>query len=341
MIIYIGNFLSKHGFTPTYAEFLLKELSEKYEIIKVSSIKNKFFRIIHMLFTIILNNKCKLIIIDTYSTKAFYFAWTCSKLSKLLNIKYIPILHGGNLENRFNKTPKMLRSFIKNSYKVVCPSNFLKEMFSSKISANYIVISNFINIDEYEYIKKDLNNNNVIKLFWLRAFHEIYNPLMAIKLVYRLNELGYNVSLCMVGPDKDGSLDNVIKLASRLNVLSSIEITGLLSKKEWIAKSKNYDFFINTTNIDNTPISVIEAMALGFPIFSTNVGGIPYLIKNNKEGFLFEPNNYDDMAEKIINIYKDKNLYKKISKNTRLKALEFDKRNIIKKWQNLFCKMKL
>ena len=55
-----------------------------------------------------------------------------------------------------------------------------------------------------------------------------------------------------------------------------ITITGILRKAEWIELSKDYDVFINTTNVDNMPVSVIEAMALGMPIVSTNVGGIPF-----------------------------------------------------------------
>ena len=122
MILYIGNFLSKHGFTPTYAEELIVELNRYIKFKKASTYKNKILRIIHMWFTIMINSKCKYILIDTYSTSAFYFALTCSEIANILKIKYIPILHGGNLEKRFKNNPYFLKRYLKNAYKIISPS---------------------------------------------------------------------------------------------------------------------------------------------------------------------------------------------------------------------------
>ena len=68
-----------------------------------------------------------------------------------------------------------------------------------------------------------------------------------------------------------------------------MNFTGKLSKQEWRDLSKDYNVFINTTNFDNTPVSVIEAMALGIPVVSTNVGGLPFLITDKVDGVLVEP----------------------------------------------------
>ena len=95
--------------------------------------------------------------------------------------------------------------------------------------------------------------------------------------------------LCMIGPDRDGSMAEFIKYAESKGVIERIKITGKLSKEEWIKVSEDYDFFINTTNIDNTPVSVIEAMALGLIVVSTNPGGIPFLLTADKDSILVEP----------------------------------------------------
>src|SRR5690606_8649342 len=69
--------------------------------------------------------------------------------------------------------------------------------------------------------------------------------------------------------------------------------------------SKDYNVFINTTNFDNMPVSVIEAMALGLPVVSTNVGGMPYLIDDGEDGLLVAPNDKMAMTDAICLLFED------------------------------------
>jgi len=83
------------------------------------------------------------------------------------------------------------------------------------------------------------------------------------------------------------------------------------------------------------PISVIEAMALGLPIVSTNVGGLPYLIDNGKEGLLVEPNTVNNFVSAIKTIMADTKLAIDLAKNARLKAESFDWENIAPHWKEI------
>ncbi|MBK6537808.1 MAG: glycosyltransferase family 4 protein [Ignavibacteria bacterium] len=139
----------------------------------------------------------------------------------------------------------------------------------------------------------------------------------------------------MVGPDKDGSLQKVIDLAKELEVSDSLKITGRLSKDEWIKCSEDYDIFINTTDYDNHPVSVIEAMALGLPVVSTDVGGIPYLIEDNTDGLLVPPDNAGKFTEQIDRLIADKNLVLSLTQNARSKVNDFDWEILKHKWFNL------
>ena len=123
----------------------------------------------------------------------------------------------------------------------------------------------------------------------------------------------------MVGPDKDGSLDKCIKLSKDLDIEDNIKFTGQLSKKEWIEISKKYSIFLNTTNYDNMPISVMEIMALGLPIVSTDVGGVTHLLKHDIDGLLVDKNDINSMADSISNILNNKGLAEKLSINSRKK----------------------
>ncbi|WP_309597703.1 hypothetical protein [Flavobacterium oreochromis] len=103
-LLYIGNKLSEKGYNATTIDTLSFQLEKiGYQVVAVSSLKNPLLRILDMLFSIIKNRKFDYLLIDTYSTSAFWYAFFASQLARGLKIKYIPILHGGNLPNRLKK----------------------------------------------------------------------------------------------------------------------------------------------------------------------------------------------------------------------------------------------
>ncbi|MDZ7648841.1 MAG: glycosyltransferase family 4 protein [Cytophagales bacterium] len=133
----------------------------------------------------------------------------------------------------------------------------------------------------------------------VQVIHKLYNPLLAIDILREVKLAFPSASLCMIGPDKDGSLALTKNRVIELGLEDAVTFTGILSKEEWPIRSVDYDIFINTTNFDNMPISVIEAMALGLAIVSTNVGGLPYLIEDEKDGLLVNAGSSKDFSESI------------------------------------------
>jgi len=114
--------------------------------------KSFLFRLLDMLWaTIVHRNKVSYILIDTYSTKAFWYAFLCAQLARLLKIKYIPILHGGNLPNRLKSNPKLCRMLFANAYKNVVPSGYLKQAFENEGFTNVVLIPNAIEIEKYTF----------------------------------------------------------------------------------------------------------------------------------------------------------------------------------------------
>ncbi|MFD0989541.1 glycosyltransferase family 4 protein [Mariniflexile jejuense] len=325
-ILYIGNNLSSKGKTETTIETLSKLLRFQGHAVFVSSNKsNKLWRLFDMLFAIIkYSKKADYVLIDTYSTSNFYYAYLSSLLCQLFKLKYMPILHGGNLPNRLKTNPKLSKTIFSNSFKNITPSNYIKTEFEKYGYTNIVCIPNSIEIDKYPFKQRDFQT---IKLLWVRSFSEIYNPLLAIKILKGLQNENIKASLCMVGPDNDGSLLKAKNFAKTLNV--AVTFTGKLSKTEWISLSQDYNIFINTTNFDNMPVSVIEAMALGLSVISTNVGGLPFLINNEIDGVLVNPNNETDFIEAIKKLQSNIENTQKITLNARNKVANFDW-NIVK-----------
>lgn len=267
------------------------------------------------------------VLIDTYSTTNFWYAFATSQLCRCLKLKYIPILHGGNLAFRLKNNPKICEMIFMHSFQNVSPSLFLMKQFKAEGYENVIHIPNTIELENYSFLEREKAKPN---LLWVRSFAKIYNPIMAVQVFASVKEKYPEATLCMVGPEKDGSLLDAKQRAKDLKL--DILFTGKLSKLEWINKSKEYDIFINTTHFDNMPVSLIEAMSLGLAVVSTNVGGIPFLVQNQKEGLLIPDNDVDKMVMEIDRLIKNNDLFGKITANARRKSEDFDWQIVKLKW---------
>jgi glycosyltransferase involved in cell wall biosynthesis len=327
-ILYIGNKLSKHGFSLSSIETLGSLLEKNNFNLEYSSDKkNKILRLFDMMISVIKNKKnVDYVLIDTYSSSNFYYALIISQICRLLKLKYIPCLHGGNLPLRIKKSPFFSSLIFKNSYINIAPSNYFYNYFKDQ---NYAVkcIPNAIKIDNYFFKKRPVLKPNIL---WVRSLHDIYNPKMAIDVLVELKKTYKDAKLCMIGPEKNVSFKEMVDYAKLKHV--EVELTGHLEKTEWIVHSEKFDIFINTTNIDNTPVSVIEAMALGLAVVSTNVGGIPHLFQNKTNILLVEKDQTKEMTINIEKLLTDHDLYHQLTHHARALVEKFDEKEIAKLW---------
>lgn len=331
-LLYIGNKLSSHGFSVTTIETLGPLLeAEGFSLTYSSERKNKLFRMFEMLWVTFLKRKtANFVLIDTYSTSNFWYSFFVSQLCRVLKLKYIPILHGGNLPSRL-KTNKWASGLLfKNAYKNVAVSQYLLTIFRANGFSNTVYIPNAIEIKNYDFKERIAA---VPKLLWVRSFAKIYNPTMAVEVLRLVKNTFPESTLCMVGPDKDGSLNETKNLESSYDL--KVNFTGRLSKNEWISLSSEFDIFINTTHFDNMPVSVLEAMALGFPVVSTNVGGLSHLLEDKKDAVLINDNDATSMANAIIELTNNGDLAKILSHNARAKALRFDWNLLKENWKEI------
>ncbi len=330
MILLIGNLLSRHGLNPTAIEDLALSLSEKYTIVTASDKLNSLHRLWDMICCIVKHRKsCKLIIVDVFGTKAILFSISVILVAKIYKIPYIPVLRGGSLGERYKKHPHIFNFLLSDARTIISPSEYLQESFQNN-SFSITVIPNYIDLEKYRFkTRKKIKPH----LLWVRSIHNIYNPLMAVHVLYGIKKKYPDARLCMVGPVKDNRVMEQLKiLISRLDLQDHVLFSGQLSKIEWTALSKDYDIFINTTDYDNNPVTLLESMALGLPIVSTNVGGVPYLIDDNVTGLLVEAKKSEQMVEKINELISGKIDGYQIARNAREAVSHYDKNEIIKQW---------
>lgn len=333
-LLMAGYFLSSDGGSRSVLEDLANRLQDKTSsVICTSTYRNGWLRGADMIATAIIHRaKYDLAVVDLYSGRAFVWGEALAVLLNLMRCPFIFVLRGGALPGFAKHWSKRFEACLSRATIVTAPSDYLLEHLHP-YRDDLRLLPNPLDIHAYHF---RLRQHPQPKLIWLRSFHHIYNPSLAPKVLSHLSHKFPNLQLMMVGPDKgDNSLQQMQQLALHLKVSRRIILPGGVPKSDvpmWINKG---DIFLNTTNVDNTPVSVLEAMACGLCVVSTNVGGIPYLLDNERDALLVPPDDSEAMASAVHRLLTQPGLAERLSGNARKKAEQFDWSVILRRWETL------
>lgn len=329
-ITYIGNFLSQHGLNPTYSEALVPELTaQSFSIRTASGYLNPILRMLDMILAVLRTpkeNAC--VILDLCSgPRAFPAAELISRICRVTHRPYVVVLHGGTLPGLLTNSRRRLLTMLKRAKRVVSPSGYLADAFATHV--NVEVIPNALSIDDYSFRARTSPQPN---FFYLRAFHRNYGPVVAIKAFAIVQQQYPNAHLTMVGPEVDDVLRECQSLVTELKLHSNIEFLGRIPKSRIPELGSKCDIFLNPTFVDNTPVSTVEAMAMGMCIVATTAGGLPYLLQDGYTALLVSPGDEVEMASAILRILQNPTLGERLSRNARSMAEQKDWSSITPKW---------
>ena len=140
----------------------------------------------------------------------------------------------------------------------------------------------------------------------------------------------------MVGPDKgDGSLEATVDNANRLGVADRLTLVGGVPKAAVPDYLNRGDVYLNTASVDNTPVTVMEALACGLCVVSTDAGGLRHLLHRDEDALLVPPDSPVEMAAAVVRLLEDPELASCLSHAGRRNVEAFDRDPILQQWQTL------
>ena len=160
---------------------------------------------------------------------------------------------------------------------------------------NYVVLPNVVNLDMFHISER---NNNPCKIIHISCFEDksknISGLLESLKII---DDKGIDFQCTLIGEGMD--LDLMKEKAKELQLINKVSFTGLLQGQALADELSSGDFLVLSSNYENMPVVILEALASGLPVVSTNVGGIKEMVDDTK-GILVEPRNKEALAEAII-----------------------------------------
>jgi glycosyltransferase involved in cell wall biosynthesis len=157
-----------------------------------------------------------------------------------------------------------------------------------------------------------------------------------VKLIESLNLIRKRykeeIPLILVGSQK-GNFKNTMRRITDLNLDNQISWLGYVPKKDMLYLYKLATALVMPTLFESVSMPIWEAFFLGVPVVSSNVCALPEQV--GEAGVLFDPNNINDMAEKIYTIWTDESLRKELVKKGYERVKDMTLENYAKQWEEV------
>ena len=249
---------------------------------------------------------------------------------------YFPHLLKGYFQNILKSigsitSKKLVKRFYSKADVITAPSSEYVEMLKQYGLKNVKLLENGINLARFSTNAKDISgyygipDGKKIALYLGRISFEK-------KIELLINSFkGSEFVLVIVGSGP--YLKKYMKFASGLK---NIIFTGFVDAKNLSYIYKSANIFVSASDSEVMPISFIEAMACGLPIVCPRSRGTVDLVKDNKNGLLFEAGNYMDLSKKVKELLSDNKKMIRMSVQAKKMARKFSIDNCYKKTLEIY-----
>jgi glycosyltransferase involved in cell wall biosynthesis len=333
-VLFVGAFLSQSGGRRAVAEDLAERLPALgWTPLLTSRRRGRASRVADMLWTAASRRReYDVAHVDVFSGDAFAWAEAAAWVLGACGRPWVATLRGGALPDFAARRAGRVRRLLARARAVAAPSRYLEREMSA-YRADIRVVPNAIDVARYPFRLRAKPSPRIV---WLRAFHAMYRPADAPRALARLAGEFPDARLTMIGPDKgDGSLDATRRAAAELGVADRLEIVPGVPKAEVPERLSRADVFLNTTGVDNVPVSLVEALACGLCVVTTSAGGIPDLVRDGHTALLAPPDDPDALAAAVRRALAEPGLAARLSAGARRDAEAFDWSRVLPMWDAL------
>lgn len=168
----------------------------------------------------------------------------------------------------------------------------------------------------------------------LEAIYGIETAIRAFAQVFA-NDPSLRLRIAGSGP-AEASLRALVQ---QLGVADAVTFVGRLDRPGIVALYAQADAMLNPSTVDNMPNSVLEALACGLPVISTNVGGVPYIVRHGETALLVPPGEPDAMAEAIRELKNDAVLRRSLREKGLAEIEQYSWPRVRQQWLDLYASL--
>jgi glycosyltransferase involved in cell wall biosynthesis len=260
----------------------------------------------------------------------FLFTFPAITLATLLRKRVILHYHGGAAAQFLQRWFWLARFALRSADKVVVPSRFLSSVFH-RYDIETEQVPNILELSSFPFRRRAPLRPRVIIA---RHLEPAYNVACGIRAFSIFRSRFPDAVLTIAG---DGSTKaDLVALCRELGISGCVRFVGNVPNEQMHALYDQADICLNSSRVDNQPVSILEAFACGLPVVTTAVGGIPYMVTDREDALLAPNDDPDELAAQMTILLCDPDLGNRLVRNAHSRILEHSWENVYRKLRALY-----
>ena len=227
------------------------------------------------------------------------FAAPAIWIARLRGCPVVVNYRGGEADAFLQRAADWVRPSLRRSAALLVPSGFLEAVFR-RHGFGSTVVPNVINLERFGHAegRPTPSGCRAPSVLVARHLEPIYDNQTALRAFALLAARYPAAQLVIAGSGPEAEM--LAALADHLGIAQAVRFTGRIDNAAMAALYREADIMLNPSLVDNMPNSVLEALAGGVAVVSTDVGGVPYLVEHRRSALLVPPQNPQAMADAML-----------------------------------------
>jgi len=250
-------------------------------------------------------------------------------ISKLTRKKIVLNYHSGEAADHLLRW-KSARRTIRLVDEIAVPSRYLADVFS-RFGFKARPIYNFIDTGLFHFRERRRFSRPVF--LSNRNLEPMYNVACVIRAFAIISRRCPEARLIVAGAGSErATLESLVRSLH----LDNVTFLGQVAPQDMPGLYDSADIFLNASEIDNMPLSIIEAFASGLPVVTTDAGGIPYIVTNEVNGVLVERRDHEALASSAIRLIEEDGVASRVAGKARLDCESYTWPSVRNEWLALY-----
>jgi glycosyltransferase involved in cell wall biosynthesis len=228
------------------------------------------------------------------------FAAPAIRIAALRGVPVIVNYRGGEAASFLAKSHGRVRATLAKAAALIVPSKFLQSVFA-EYGVEARIVPNVVDLDHFFPARNRLRAGAHFVV--ARNLEPIYDIGTAIRAFATVRQQHRDSRLTIVGTGPE--LGRLMDLVESAGVSDAVDFRGGVGPDTMADIYRTADVMLNPSTADNMPNSILEALASGVAVVSTDVGGVPYIVKNGTTALLVPPRDPAAMAQAAFRLLAD------------------------------------